>query len=109
MDKMADLLESCKSADQQTSADSEESQRKFASNSRTSGTCCSSCLTPGLEALVFNWHVALLEGCAGAPLSQLSLFEWDQEDSFEYRGAHWYHDHPPNHPSSTAHDEAFAV
>ncbi|ELR23732.1 amine oxidase, flavincontaining superfamily protein [Acanthamoeba castellanii str. Neff] len=41
-----------------------------------------------LEARVVDWHAAMLEGCAGAPLSRLSLFHWDQENATQYQGPH---------------------
>jgi hypothetical protein len=46
------------------------------------------------ETQVVNWHIALLEGCVGAPLSRLSLTHWDQESTSQYKGSHWYQRHP---------------
>jgi len=42
------------------------------------------------ERAVWRWYQELIEGCAGAPLSRLSLLHWDQENSCQYRGVHWF-------------------
>lgn len=40
------------------------------------------------EERILNWHFANIEGPCAAPLEKLDLFEWDQDDAFEYEGRH---------------------
>lgn len=37
---------------------------------------------------ILDWHFANLEFANAAPLSKLSLKHWDQDDDFEFTGAH---------------------
>ena len=37
---------------------------------------------------ILDWHFANLEFANATPLSQLSLKHWDQDDEFEFTGAH---------------------
>ena len=37
---------------------------------------------------VLDWHLANLEFANATPLSLLSLKHWDQDDEFEFAGAH---------------------
>jgi lysine-specific histone demethylase 1 len=37
---------------------------------------------------ILDWHFANLEFANAAPLSDLSLKNWDQDDDFEFRGRH---------------------
>ena len=40
------------------------------------------------ERLVYDWFVANLEYACAAPLSQVDMFEWDQDDEFIFSGPH---------------------
>ena len=37
---------------------------------------------------LLDWHLANLEFANAAPLKSLSLKHWDQDDDFEFTGAH---------------------
>lgn len=37
---------------------------------------------------ILDWHFANLEFANAAPLSNLSLKHWDQDDDFEFTGSH---------------------
>lgn len=43
-----------------------------------------------IERQVLNWHVANLEYGCGTDLDPVSLPHWDQDDEFEYGGAHCF-------------------
>jgi [histone H3]-N6,N6-dimethyl-L-lysine4 FAD-dependent demethylase len=40
------------------------------------------------EERILNWHFANIEGPCAAPLERLDLYEWDQDDAYEYAGEH---------------------
>lgn len=49
---------------------------------------CSEVYLSTRDRQILDWHFANLEFANAAPLSNLSLKHWDQDDDFEFTGSH---------------------